>query len=416
MSIAPWAGFLALIAFLIIVDLGIINRRRRVIGLYESLAWTAFWVTLALAFNAAVYVGYEAHWFGLGLGEHALDGRAAALQFFTGYLIEKSLSVDNIFVVALIFSCFRVPLEYQHRVLFWGVFGAIALRGLMIAGGLVLIEAFTWTSYLFGAFLMVSAARMMVQRGDNIVPERNPFVRLLRGLRPVSTDFDDERFLTEHEGRRAVTPLLVTLVMVGTADVIFAVDSIPAIIAVTHDPFLVFTSNIFAIMGLRTLYYALAGMMQRLRYLKISLGFMLGFVGAKMLLAHHFPISIETSLVVIAAILALGVLASVLGGARDTAALVSPLAEEIERLLTLTYTGARRVVVLIVGSTVVLVGVVMIVTPGPAVVVIPAGLAILATEFVWARRLLHRVRDEARNLSGNAVNLFRRGKKGGDGG
>ena len=416
MSIAPWAGFLALIALLLVVDLGILNRRRRVIGFYEALAWTGFWVTLALAFNAAVYLAYEAHWFGLGLGEHALDGRAAAEQFLTGFLIEKSLSIDNIFVIAIIFAHFRVPLEYQHRVLFWGVFGAIALRGVMIAGGLALFESFAWTSYLFGAFLLFSAMRMLVRRRGDIEPGRNPFVGVLNRLWPASDAFDDERFLTEHAGRRAATPLLVTLVMVGTADVIFAVNSIPAIIAVTHDPFLVFTSNIFAIIGLRTLYYALAGMMQRLRYLKISLAVMLGFVGAKMLLAHTHPISVETSLLVIAAILALGVLAAALFGGRDTAALASPLADEIERLLTLTYTGARRVVVLIVGSTVVLVGIVMIVTPGPAVVVIPAGLAILASEFMWARRLLHRVRDEARNLSGNAVSIFRRNRKDEDGG
>ena len=393
MTLWLWAGFVALIFVIVLIDLTVINRKARIISAYEALAWTAFWIAIALAFNAGIYFLYEYHVFGIGLGgDHPLDGQQAALQFFTGYLIEKSLSIDNIFVIALIFGYFRIPLEYQYRVLYWGVLGAVVLRGLMIAGGLALFYAFDWIIYVFGAFLIYISVKMLATQHGGPQPEKNPLINFVQHRFPVSTELDDDHFFTRIDGRRAVTPLLLALLMVESADVMFAVDSIPAIIAVTRDPFLVFTSNIFAVLGLRSLYFALAGIMQKLRFFKISLAFLLGFIGTKMLLAHIHPIPTSTSLIVIASILAAGSLASVF--ARETEALLTPLADELERLTTLTYKGMRRIVVLATGTTTIVVGIIMIFTPGPALLVIPAGLAILATEFLWARHLLKRFKEE----------------------
>ena len=405
------SGFIAFIVLVLILDLGILNRRARIISLYESLAWTGLWVSLALAFNVAVYFIYDTHWLGMGLGaEINLDGKQAALQFFTGYVLEKSLSIDNIFIIALIFTYFQVPLQYQHRVLFWGIFGAIVLRGVMIVFGLALINTFTWITYVFGGFLIYTAIMMLIQRQDNIQPDKNPLIKVVKRLYPISDHFDGERFFTQLQGKRAATPLLLAMLLIETADLVFAVDSIPAIIAITRDPFLVFTSNIFAILGLRSLYFALASVMNKLRFLKTSLVFILGFVGVKMLLAHYYVIPTAVSLAVIVGILAIGVIASIIGGGRDTGALASPFAGEVERLLLLSVKGARRIVILITGVTVLLVGVVMIVTPGPAIVVIPVGLAILATEFVWAKRLLMRFKDQASEFSTSAKQLLWRKK------
>jgi tellurite resistance protein TerC len=407
MSLWLWSGFIAFIVLVLILDLGVLNRKSRVISLYEALAWTGLWVSLALAFNVGVYFIYEFHWLGMGLAAgNELDGKQAALQFFTGYLIEKSLSIDNIFVIALIFAYFQVPLQYQHRVLFWGIFGAIVLRGVMIVFGLALINTFAWITYVFGAFLIFTAVKMLLQRHDNLQPDKNPLIKLIKRLYPISDHYEGEKFFTRIDGKRAATPLLLTMLLIETADVIFAVDSIPAIIAITRDPFLVFTSNIFAILGLRSLYFALASVMNKLRYLKISLVFLLGFVGVKMLLAHHYAIPTSVSLAVILGILTIGVLASIIGGGRDTAALTSPLADEVERLVVLSVKGARRIVILITGITVLLIGIAMIVLPGPAIVVIPVGLAILATEFVWAKRLLTRFKDQANGFTTSAKQLL----------
>ena len=407
MSIWLWVGFIVFIVFVLVLDLGVMNRRPRVISLYEALAWTAFWVSLALAFNVAVYFIYEYHWLGMGLMEgNTLDGEQAALQFFTGYLIEKSLSIDNIFVIAMIFTYFHVPLQYQHRVLFWGIFGAVILRGMMIVFGLALINTFDWITYILGAFLIFTAVKMLIQRHDNLRLDRNPLIKWIKHIYPVSDHYDGERFFTRIDAKRAATPLLLAMLMIETADLIFAVDSIPAIIAITRDPFLVFTSNIFAILGLRSLYFALASVIDKLRYLKTSLVFLLGFVGIKMLLAHHYTIPTTVSLAVIIGILGIGVVASIIGGARDTAAITSPLASEVERLVRLSVRGARRIVILVTGTTVLVVGIAMIVLPGPAVVVIPIGLAILATEFVWARRLLKHFKDQANGFTASAKQLL----------
>jgi tellurite resistance protein TerC len=265
----------------------------------------------------------------------------------------------------------------------------------MIGVGAVLISQFEWTVYVFGVLLILSAVKMLVVRHDNVEPDKNYAIRLVRYLYPVSNEFDGSKFFTIKNGRRAMTPLMLTLILVETSDVMFAVDSIPAIFAVTRDPFLVFTSNVFAILGLRSLYFALAGLIEKFRYLQMSLVFLLAYIGVKMILSHHYPIPNGVSLAIIGGILSVGILASVVASAKDTAKLISPLADEMGELASTTYRQARRVVVLAVGSSVLLVGVAMIVLPGPAIVVIPLGLAILGIEFAWARRWLKKIRQTA---------------------
>src|SRR5512147_231875 len=295
-SLWLWVGFNVFILVMLVLDLGVFHRKSHVVSLQESLAWTAVWVVLALVFNAGVW-----HYAGSQKG----------LEFFTGYLIEKSLSVDNVFVFALLFSYFAVPAKHQHKVLFWGILGALIMRAIMIAAGAALIAKFTWIIYVFGAFLILTGIKMVVKREEEIHPERNPVVRWFKKLMPVTAEFREDRFFVKEGGRRWATPLLVVLLLVEFSDLIFAVDSIPAIFAVTTDPFIVYTSNVFAILGLRSLYFALAGVMDKFHYLKIGLGVVLAFVGVKMLLAHTaYKIDTLASLGVVVAILAISVVAS----------------------------------------------------------------------------------------------------------
>jgi tellurite resistance protein TerC len=404
MTIIIWIAFVGLVSGFLALDLGVFHRRPHAISIKEALAWTAFWVALALVFNGFVYLLYEHHWLDFGTSlRQELEGREAALKFFTGYLVEKSLSIDNIFVIAMIFAYFGVPLQYQHRVLFWGILGALVLRGVMIVAGTALIAKFGWMTYIFGGLLLLTAGKLLVTRHDNLVPERNLLVRWVRKLYPVSNDFEGSRFFTVVDGKRAITPLFLALLVVESSDVVFAVDSIPAIFAITRDSFIVFTSNVFAILGLRSLYFAVAGMMNRFRFLKMSLVFLLAFVGVKMLLTHHHPIPTVISLAIIVGILTVGIVASVAASHRDTAPLESPLVEDLERLAMVSVRQARRIVVLTVGSTVLLIGVAMLVLPGPGIFVTWGGLAILAIEFVWARRWLVKVRkiyERARAAAG----------------
>jgi tellurite resistance protein TerC len=277
----------------------------------QALGWTAVWIAVALSFAGLVYGVYEHHWFGWhASGEDAPDGSEAAIQFVTGYLLEWSLSVDNIFVIAIIFTFLKIPTQFQYRVLFWGIVGAIVLRGAMIAAGAALIHAFDWTFYLFGAILLYSAARMLKSEEEQFDPSKSVLVRIARRVYPVTDKLDGERFFTMVDGKRAATPLFVTLLLVDFADVVFAVDSIPAIFAVTQEPFIVFTSNAFAILGLRSLYFAIAGLMTMFKYIKFSLIFILGFVGVKMILHHHLDIPHAISLGVIVGFLAIGIVAS----------------------------------------------------------------------------------------------------------
>jgi len=292
-----WIAFNGFVLAMLALDLGVFHRTSHEVKLREALAWTAVWVALALAFNVLIWSRY---------------GQQRALEFLTGYLIEKSLSVDNIFVFVLIFTYFQVPAKYQHKVLFWGILGALLMRAAFIAAGITLIQRFHWLIYVFGAFLVVTGIRMAVQQDKEIHPERNPVLRLAKRLMPVTTSYDGDRFFTMLGGRRAATPLFVALLLVETTDLIFAVDSIPAILAITQDPFIVYTSNVFAILGLRSLYFALAGVVRMFHYLSIGLAGVLVFVGGKMLLVDVVKVPTALSLAVIAAILAVCVVASVL--------------------------------------------------------------------------------------------------------
>ena len=392
-TVMIWIAFLALIAFVIALDLGVFHRKSHVISLPEAIGWTVTWIALALVFNVGVYFLYELNPHGWDIDTQQLSGADAAIQFFTGYLVEKSLSIDNIFVIAMIFAHFRVPLAEQHRVLFWGILGAVVLRGLMIFGGIALINRFEWITYLFGAILIYSAAKILIIRHDTVDIANSRVIRAIRRLYPVTEQYHGSHFFTVVDGVRMATPLFVALVLVETSDVMFAVDSIPAIFAITKDPFIVFTSNIFAVLGLRSLYFVLAGLMDRFRYLKLSLVFLLGYIGVKMLLVHHYPIPNVVSLAVIAGILAIGIIAST-AVARDALALLSPLAGNLEHIAVSSFHQARKAVVLILGSSILVIGLAMIVLPGPALVVIPIGLAVLALEFAWARRWLSKIRQQ----------------------
>lgn len=318
MTIWLWLGFLGFILIMLALDLGVFNRKAHKVSIKEATAWTVFWVVLSLVFNGLIYYMYEHHWLGIGreIG-YMLSGKQAAVQFFTGYIIEKSLSLDNIFVIALIFAYFKVPSQYQHRVLFWGILGAIVMRGIMIFAGAILISRFSWMIYVFGGLLIVTAAKMLFSSHETLEPAKNPLVKLARRLYPVTNKYYRKHFFVRIDGKLMVTPLFLALIVVESSDVIFAIDSIPAIFAITHDPFLVFTSNIFAILGLRSMYFALAAMIEKFRYLKLSLVFILAFVGVKMILSHSYPIPTGISLVIIAAILILGILASLYRNYRD---------------------------------------------------------------------------------------------------
>ncbi len=380
-----------LVGLVVALDLGVFHRKAHVVSLPEAVGWTTVWVSLALAFNAGVFYLYELNPGGWDMDTEQLSGREAALQFFTGYVVEKSLSVDNIFVIAMIFAYFRVPLAEQHRVLIWGILSALVMRGLMIFGGLALLDRFQWLTYVLGAILLYSAVKLLIIRHDTVDMANSWTMRVLHRLFRFTDEYHGSHFFVRLNGALTATPLFIALILVETTDVMFAIDSIPAIFAITRDPFIVFTSNIFALLGLRSLYFVLAGFMEKFRYIKLSLVFLLAYVGIKMLLVHYYPIPNYVSLMVIGGILSIGILAST-KAARDTIALLSPLANEMEKLAVASYREARRAMILILGSSVLAVGVAMIVLPGPAILVVPLGLSILGVEFAWARRWLLRIR------------------------
>jgi tellurite resistance protein TerC len=311
--------FFVLYLSVLALDLVVLHRESKEMSVRQALGWTVVWILVALSFSALVYGVYEYHWFGWRASPDAPGGGEAAIQYITGYLLEWSLSVDNIFVIAIIFTFMKIPAQFQYRVLFWGIVGAILLRGAMIAAGAALIHAFDWMFYVFGAILLLSAARMLKSEEDEFDPGKSVLVRLAKRVYPVTDKLDGERFFTVVDGARAATPLFVTLLLVDFADVVFAVDSIPAIFAVTQEPFIVFTSNAFAILGLRSLYFAIAGLMTMFKYIKFSLIFILAFVGVKMMLHHHLEIPHAISLGVIAGFLAIGIVASLWVSRREAA-------------------------------------------------------------------------------------------------
>jgi len=285
-----WSGFLLFIFTLLALDLGVFHKKAHAPSMKEALGFTTAVVAMAVLFAVFVWVAYHNHWLGLGGHLDAVDGRVnngrlAAVKFLTGYVIELSLSMDNVFVIALLFTHLRVPLALQHRVLFWGILGALVMRGLMIGVGAALVARYHWVLYLFGAFLVYTGIRMLLTRNVDDAPGEGWVIQQLRRHFPITDDFHGTQFLVKLNGRTFLTPLMVALVLVETTDLIFAVDSIPAIFAITADPFLVFTSNVFAILCLRSLYFGLAGLIEKFRYLKVSLSVILTLVGAKMLAA-----------------------------------------------------------------------------------------------------------------------------------
>lgn len=283
---------------LLMLDLGVFHRRAHRVSFREALLWSAFWIALSLAFNVGLYF-----W----------QGPQAALEFLTGYILEKSLSMDNLFVFALIFGYMAVPAEVQHRVLFWGVLGALLMRGGFIAAGVALISRFHWILYLFGVFLVISGVRFLLQKEHQVHPERNPILRLARKLFSVTEKYEGTSMFVRRNGRILATPLFLVLVMIETTDVVFAVDSIPAVFAVTQDPFIVYSSNVLAILGLRALYFVLTGALSRFRYLRTGLSLVLIFVGAKMLVASFYRLPIVVSLATILTILTAAILFSLRG-------------------------------------------------------------------------------------------------------
>lgn len=301
-SPAMWAGFLVFVLAMLALDLGVFNRKAHVIRFKEAAIWSGVWIGLALLFNAWV-----AHAFGPQKG----------LEFLTGYLIEKSLSVDNIFVFAVIFTYFAVPAALQHRVLFWGILGALVMRAIFIFVGGALLTRFHWMMFLFGGLLVITGLKLLLQRNEKLDPARNPIVRIFKKLMPTTDHYEGQNFVVKKDARWFATPLLVALVAVEATDLVFAVDSIPAIFAVTNDPFIVFTSNIFAILGLRSLFFMLAGLLDRFAYLKVGLAFVLMFVGAKMLIMEWYKMPILVSLGVIVGILTTSVVYSLIKTRRE---------------------------------------------------------------------------------------------------
>jgi TerC family integral membrane protein len=292
-----WIAFNVFVLGMLAVDLGIFHRKAHAVSIKEATTWSVVWIALAMIFNLGIYYTW---------------GQEKALEFLTGYVIEKSLSVDNLFVFLMIFQYFATPAEYQHRVLFWGILGALVLRAIFIATGSALISNFHWMIYVFGAFLVLTGIKMFLQGDEKIEPERNPVVRLFERLVPIVKEYQGQRFFTRRDGKTHATLLMLVLFVVETTDVIFAVDSIPAIFAITQDPFIVYTSNVFAILGLRALYFMLAGVMEMFIYLKVGLSFVLCFVGAKMMMVDLYKIPIGASLGVIAAVLLISIAASCL--------------------------------------------------------------------------------------------------------
>jgi tellurite resistance protein TerC len=316
LEITPWhyAGFVACVIVFLALDLGVFHKTAHVVKFKEAISWTTLWVTLSFVFGLLIAPALIGGW-----------ERQDTVEFVTGYVIELSLSMDNVFVIALIFTYFRVLPQYQHRVLFWGILGALIMRGVMIAVGAAVIKQFAWTLYLFGAFLVFTGIKMLFVSDEGVQPDKNPVLRLAKKFFPVARDFHGQKFTLRESGRLVLTPLALVLLMVETTDLIFALDSIPAIFAITTKPFIVFTSNVFAILGLRSLYFVLAGAIDYFRYLKVGLSFVLVFIGVKMLIDPHgappkwfqYKIEANISLIVVGAIILTSMVVSVVAGRRE---------------------------------------------------------------------------------------------------
>ena len=298
-----WIGFTVFVLAMLALDLGVFHRKSHTVSMREALTWSGVWITLALLFNAGIW-----YW----------RGSEQGLTFLTGYVVELSLSVDNLFVFLLIFGYFKVPAQYQHKVLFWGILGALVMRAVFIGAGIALIQKFHWIIYVFGAILVISGLKMAFEKDKEVHPEKNPVLRLFRRFMPVTGEYHGSSFFIKREKLWVATPLFIVLLMLETTDLVFAVDSVPAVLAITTDPFIVYTSNVFAILGLRSMFFALAGVMKLFHYLHYGLAAVLVFVGGKMLLAGFYKIPTLASLLVIVGLLAVAVVASLLHARRRT--------------------------------------------------------------------------------------------------
>ncbi|MEO7990399.1 MAG: TerC family protein [Chryseolinea sp.] len=296
-SVVLWGAFNLFVLGMLALDLGVFHRKSHEVSVREALTWTGVWITLAMLFNLFIYYYFD---------------KDKAIEFFTGYLIEKSLSVDNIFVIIMIFSYFNVPTSYQHKVLFWGILGALVMRVIFILTGIELIHKFHWLIYIFGGFLVFTGIKMLTSGDEKLEPERNPLVKLARKIFPFTSSFEGDQFFVQRDGKRWATPLFLVVILIEATDLIFAVDSIPAILAISDDAFIVYTSNVFAILGLRSLYFALSGIEKYFQYLKYGLSTILVFVGTKMCITDLYKIPVDLSLIVIVFILAISMLASVI--------------------------------------------------------------------------------------------------------
>ena len=312
-----WVAFFVLIIVLLAIDLGVVNKRAHTITMKEAVRASIVWIAIGVAFTGVVYLVYEHHWGGIGI-VNDVDGLTGAGEYITAYLVEKSLSVDNIFVIAMLFTFFKVPPQYQHRVLYWGILGAIVFRGIMIAAGAALVAKFDWIFYVFGAILLYTAFKMMFAGDEHIDPEKSRIVRWARKVLPIVDRYEGDRFSVVIDGKRRFTMLFLALLVIEATDVVFAVDSIPAIFGFTREPFIVMTSNIFAILGLRSLYFVVAGAMAEFRYLKMAVSIILVLVGIKMML-HSFIKKVPAgySLGVVVLILTVGVVMSIRANRRD---------------------------------------------------------------------------------------------------
>lgn len=404
--VLAWTGFIALIMLLLAIDLFLVNRKAHTIGAREALTWTAFYVAVALAFSVAVYFIYEHHWLGLGAalegGAGGLGGREAVVQYLTGWMVEYALSMDNIFVISVILTYFRTPASQQHRVLFWGVLGAIIMRGAMIIAGTALIHAFDWMIYVFGLVLLVTAARLLLIE-EEMDMESNTIIRLTRKYLPFSTEYEGGKFFTRHAGQWLGTPLLLVMIVVQVTDALFAFDSIPAVFAITQDSFLIFSSNMFAILGLRCLYFALAAVIEQFQYLKLSLVFVLAFIGAKMMIHGWVEIPAWVSMVAVASLLGAGVGASLVRNVAEKRRAQRPPIGELAQAAEQAWRRSRAVVAIVMVATFVLLGLIAWLSPtarGTPLLII--GLMVLGVELIWGWLLISKTRGRFRELLGHA--------------
>ncbi len=405
-----WITLVSLVAALIALDLGLLRRTPRVVTRGAAMGWTVFWFGVALAFNAGVYWAYTHHWQGLGSATTPtgtpLSGEEASLQFLTAFLIEACLSLDNVFIMGAIFTHFRIPRELRQRVLTVGILVALIVRG-VIASLLVLFTGvFSWSIYVLGVLLLLAALRMVVIREQGLDPQKNLIARITRFFFPMTESLDGANLVTRVNGRLALTSLMTALLFIETADLVFAAETIPAALAVSKDPFIIVTSNIFAVFVTRSMYFVIADLTSWIRYVKIGLSLVLAYVAVLMINAHRFTVPAEVSLIVLIALVGAGVVAGLFFAKPGPVPTISPLGEDADRVAKIALKQAAKVISLVVGSTVTIIGILMVPGPGPGLVVIPIGLAILAAEFVWARRLLAKYTETAQKLGEKAGSTF----------